>query len=70
MRPSHLIEYLSSQPLCSMSKTYKKGLAYAKCFRHPKGKKQAIINGARLGAIPPDAWDDLSVDWNKNKKIK
>jgi hypothetical protein len=27
-------------------------------FRHPKGKKRALIGGARKGAVPPDAWED------------
>jgi len=29
-------------------------------FRHPRGKRQALINGSRNGAIPPDSYDDLS----------
>jgi len=28
-------------------------------FRYPRGRRKAIINGARPGAIPPDAWDDI-----------
>jgi hypothetical protein len=39
-----------------MGKTYRKGIN--KCHRSPKGRKKAILNGARKGAIPPDAWDD------------
>ena len=40
------------------------------CCRHPKGRKQAKINNARHGAIPPDPWDDkqhchsISVFWD------
>lgn len=39
-----------------MGKTYRK--IPTSTFRKPKGKKQAIINNARKGAIPPSAWDD------------
>ena len=43
-----------------MGKTYKK---YVRGYhRSPRGHKQAIINGARKGAIPPDAWDDVNHD--------
>lgn len=40
-----------------MGKTYRYNKHY---FRNPKGKKNAIINGARKKAIPPDEWDDVS----------
>lgn len=40
-----------------MGKTYrKKPYGY---YRHPKGSKQAKINGGRNRAIPPDAWEDV-----------
>jgi hypothetical protein len=40
-----------------MGKTYKK---YPKHFhRRPRGRTQALINEARHGAVPPDAWDDI-----------
>lgn len=29
-------------------------------FRRPRGRKQALIQGARKKAIPPDSWDDIS----------
>jgi hypothetical protein len=28
-------------------------------FRYPRGRRQALINGVRHGAIPPDAYDDI-----------
>lgn len=28
-------------------------------FRRPKGSKQARVAGARYGAIPPNAWEDI-----------
>lgn len=43
-----------------MSRTYKKFSLH--CLRHPRGRKQAIINGARPGAIPPDSWEDVPMD--------
>jgi hypothetical protein len=43
-----------------MSRTVKKNPG-TNIFRHPKGYKQAIIGGARKGAIPPTAWDDLII---------
>lgn len=40
-----------------MGKTYKRyPMGY---FRRPRGRKQALINHCRPGAIPPDAWDDI-----------
>ena len=30
------------------------------CLRHPKGHKQALVQGAR--AVPPDPWDDIPHD--------
>ena len=39
-----------------MSRTFRK-IPHS-CVRSPRGRKQAIINDARKGAIPPDAWDD------------
>lgn len=32
-----------------------------KMLRHPKGRKQALIQRARPGSIPPDAWDDIPI---------
>ena len=43
-----------------MSKTYKK-LPHG-CLRSPRGRRQALINGVRKGAIPPDPWDDIQHD--------
>ena len=41
-----------------MGKTYKR---YCYLYlRRPKGRKQAIINECRYGAIPPDPWDDVN----------
>jgi hypothetical protein len=40
-----------------MGKTYKKS-AFWICFRRPRGKVKAVVNGARPKAIPPDEWDD------------
>ena len=31
-------------------------------FRSPKGRVKALLNDARPKAVPPDAWDDLSID--------
>jgi hypothetical protein len=46
-----------------MGKTYRNSRAYAHgCLRKPRGRKQAIINGARPGAVPPDPWDDILMD--------
>jgi hypothetical protein len=42
-----------------MGKTYRR--VPQKYHRCPRGRRQAIINEARNGAIPPDAWDDLPV---------
>jgi hypothetical protein len=40
-----------------MGKTYKR---FSKGFlRKPRGRKQALIQGARKKAVPPRAWDDL-----------
>jgi len=42
------------------------GKTYKKCpdghYRNPRGRKQAIINGARYGATPPDAYSDIRAD--------
>ncbi len=43
-----------------MSRTYKH--MPTDVVRHPKGKRQALINEVRKKAIPPDAWDDLHFD--------
>ena len=40
-----------------MSKTYRR--FPIGCFRDPRGRRQAIINEVRYGAIPPDPWDDV-----------
>ena len=43
-----------------MGKTYK---TFAEgYFRSPRGRKQALLHGWRYRAIPPSAWDDISVD--------
>ena len=42
-----------------MSDTYKRK---AWIFRTPRGRKNALINGARKRAVPPSAWDDIHVD--------
>jgi len=43
-----------------MGKTYKR---FSRgCFRQPRGRKQALIQGARKKAVPPSSWDDLPVD--------
>jgi len=42
-----------------MGKTYKRyPTGYHRC---PRGKKRALINHCRPGAIPPDSYDDLPV---------
>ena len=46
-----------------MSRSYKK-YKIKGVFRRPKGRKQAIINNARKGSIPPDPWDD--VDYSRD----
>jgi len=43
-----------------MGKTYRH--TPESMHRKPKGHKQAIINGARKKAIPPDSWEDLNHD--------
>jgi len=43
-----------------MGKTYKKHPW--KHIRFPKGKKRAVINGARHRAVPPDSYDDIIHD--------
>jgi len=43
-----------------MSRTYKK--VPRTQHRRMKGRRQAIIKGARKGAIPPNVWDDLQFD--------
>lgn len=43
-----------------MSRTYKK-IPHG-YYRHPRGKKQALINGVRFKAIPPDSWEDEYFD--------
>lgn len=32
-----------------------------KYLRQPKGRKQGLIKQARLGSLPPDAWDDIPI---------
>jgi len=44
-----------------MSRTWKKREG-GRYFRHPKGRKCALINGVRKGAIPPDPWADVHLD--------
>ncbi len=40
-----------------MGKTYKR---YPMGWnRNPRGRKQALINHCRPGAIPPDSWNDI-----------
>ena len=29
-------------------------------LRHPRGRKAALVNKARHGAVPPDPWDDIA----------
>ena len=43
-----------------MGKTYKRYPRYI--YRHPRGRKQALVAGARFGSIPPDSWDDIMHD--------
>jgi hypothetical protein len=43
-----------------MSRTWKK--YSGNCYRNPRGKRQALIAGVRNGALPPDSWDDVSLD--------
>lgn len=43
-----------------MSRTYKH--LSTRQHRKPSGKKQAIINEARKGSVPPSEWDDLAHD--------
>lgn len=43
-----------------MGKTYKR--VPTGVHRHPKGYKQAVINKARHGSIPPNSYDDLMHD--------
>ena len=41
-----------------MGKTYKRHpTGY---HRSPRGRRRALINHCRPGAIPPDAWEDVS----------
>lgn len=43
-------------------------------FRHPRGKRQALIEGAR--AIPPSSWDDIQIstrygrNWKRHRKTQ
>jgi len=43
-----------------MSRTYKGFPRWQ--HRSPRGRRRAIINGARKGAIPPDPWEDIQHD--------
>jgi hypothetical protein len=31
-------------------------------FRHPRGHKQALVEGARKGTVPPSSYDDIPYD--------
>ena len=42
-----------------MSRTYRKPPALWRCFRRPKGIRNAKRNNVRHGAIPPSSWDDV-----------
>lgn len=56
-----------------MGKTYRKGIT--KWHKTPKGRKKALINNARNGAVPPDSWDDIplgrenKIPWNVARKM-
>ena len=43
-----------------MGKTYKK-FPWGN-YRKPRGRKQAVVAGARNKAVPPSAWDDIRAD--------
>jgi len=43
-----------------MSRTYR--ACPDNCVRSPRGRRRAIIQGARPGAIPPDPWDDVPIN--------
>jgi len=44
-----------------MSRTYKNNYCGIwNIYRRPRGKLNAIRNGARKGSIPPDTWDDIT----------
>ncbi len=43
-----------------MSRTYKKFPRVM--LRGPKGRRNAIIHGARHGSVPPDPYDDINLD--------
>jgi len=40
-----------------MARSYKK--CFNRWYRNPRGRKRAMVQGARHKAIPPDAWDDI-----------
>ena len=44
-----------------MSKSYK-NIGKGGPLRSPRGRRQALINKTRPGAVPPDAWDDIDKD--------
>lgn len=41
-----------------MSRTRRSLHAIRGIFKHPRGRRQAIVNGVRPGAVPPDEWED------------
>ena len=43
-----------------MGKTYKK-FPWGQ-YRKPRGRKHALIQGARKKAIPPNSWEDIRAD--------
>lgn len=43
-----------------MSRSYK--FCPFRVHRRPRGHKQALIQGVRSGAVPPNAWDDIPHD--------
>ena len=57
-----------------MGKTYKNSYACrGRYFRRMSGRKRAMINNARKGAIPPDPWDDYSLcrsNWAPQRMVR
>ena len=43
-----------------MGKTYR--FFSHNIFRSPRGRCRALINNVRKGAIPPDPWEDISLN--------
>ena len=43
-----------------MARSYKKEVN--RWYRHPRGRRQALGNGTRPKAVPPDAWEDVPPD--------